>query len=64
MEAWTDETDEKADLFFATLPDKEIRRRQDLCNQQIERAFAQGNEKALGNLQRMQDALTRAMLAR
>lgn len=50
--------------FYRTLPEKEIRRRQDLCTQQTARAFQQRNEEALKNLQAMSDALVMAMLER
>jgi hypothetical protein len=61
---WTDDTDKEADQFFATLSESEVRRRQDLCRQQIRLAFEQRNEDALADLDRMRDALTRTMLTR
>lgn len=61
---WTDETDREAQAFFATLPEREIRRRQDLCFEQIERAHAQRNTDALTDLRRMEDALARSMMER
>jgi hypothetical protein len=61
---WTNETDREADEFFATLSESEIRRRQDLCVQQIEVAHAQHKTDALEDLRRMEDALCRSMLAR
>ncbi len=61
---WIDETDREARVLFASLPECEIRRRQDLCSQQIERAHAQRNTDALLDLRRMEDALTRSMLER
>lgn len=61
---WTDEIDQEADTFFATLPDEEIRRRQDLCSQQIVLAHKANSTRALEDLRRMEDALTRAMLER
>jgi hypothetical protein len=64
MRHWTDETDTEAEEFFATLPDREIRRRQDLCSQQIRTAHERRNEDALADLRRMEDALTRTMLRR
>lgn len=64
MRHWTDETDAEADVFFATLSEAEIRRRQDLCQQQIVSAHRDRNEDALADLRRMEDALTRTMLAR
>ena len=61
---WTDETDREADVFFATLTEAEIRRRQHLCREQQSLAFKQRNEGALADLGRMEDALMRAMMAR
>lgn len=61
---WTDETDREADAYFATLTDREIRRRQDLCHAQQQIAFEHRNDRALADLQRMDDALARAMMAR
>ena len=61
---WTDETDAEADVFFASLSDAEIRRRQDLCSAQIVTAHERRNEDALADLRRMEDALCRTMLAR
>lgn len=63
-ETWDDATDAEADKLFAALPEPEIRRRQDLCRAQMERAFAARDEHALSNLQRMDAALVRAMLNR
>jgi len=64
MKHWTDETDREADVFFSTLPVKEIRRRQALCSEQIRHAWEQRNEDALADLRHMEDALTRSMAAR
>ncbi len=50
--------------FFATLSDKEIRKRQDLCNIQIAEAHRTQNETALARLRIMERNLTDAMLAR
>jgi hypothetical protein len=61
---WTDETDAEADAYFATLSEAEIRRRQDLCREQQRTAFERRNTNALIDLQRMDDALARAMMAR
>ena len=61
---WTDECNADADTFFATLSTAEIRRRQDLCRQQITLAHSARDERALAGLRRMEDALTRAMLGR
>jgi len=64
MRKWTDEIDAEADEFFSTLSEREIRRRQDLCRQQLKIAHDRGLTDALIDLQRMEAALTRAMLAR
>ena len=40
---WTDEVDQEADVYFATLSEREIRRRQDLCSQQIVIAHRERN---------------------
>ena len=50
--------------FFDTLTEKEIRRRQDLCEQQIKLAFEQKNEEALNRLRKTETALTEALLRR
>ncbi len=64
MRHWTEKTDREADFYFATLPEFEIRRRQDLCGQQITIAFKRGLIDALEDLQAMDQALARSMLAR
>jgi hypothetical protein len=61
---WTDETDREAAELFKTLSTPEIRRRQDLAVQQQRAAWEQSNERALSDLRRMQDALTREMFRR
>jgi hypothetical protein len=61
---WTAETDREADVFFATLSVKEIRRRQRLAAAQIELAWEQRNDDALADLRRMENALTRSMAER
>lgn len=61
---WTDEVDAEADVLFRTLSLREIRRRQDLCHQQIQMAMEQNNERALRDLARMDDALFREMMRR
>lgn len=67
---WTDETDREAASFFATLSDREIRRRQDLCAEQIAMAHEQHERHgrdmtdALWDLRCMEEALTQAMLVR
>ena len=61
---WTDDTDDAADAFFSTLSNAEIRRRQDLCNQQMVIAHRERKTDALEDLQRMEAALIRAMFAR
>jgi hypothetical protein len=52
------------DQFFDSLSEKEIRRRQDLCNQQLELAHKSDNKKGIENLQIMERDLTSAMLRR
>ena len=65
---WTDETDREAASFFGTLSDREIRRRQDLCAQQIRMAHERRDDPtmadALHDLRRMEEALAQAMLVR
>jgi hypothetical protein len=61
---WTDDTDAEADAYFATLSESEIRRRQDICREQQRTAFERRNTNALADLQRMDDALARAMFAK
>lgn len=64
MIQWTDETDREAAEFYPTLSEREIRRRQDITAQQIGMAHRQGNEDALADLRRQEDALTREMMRR
>ena len=61
---WTDTTDVEAAEFFATLSEREIRTRQDLCTQQIGLAWKQRNDDALADLRRMEDALAAEMMRR
>lgn len=61
---WNEEVDAKADILFASLSLAKLRKRQGLCEQMIAQAYRQGKEDALTNLQRMQAALTRAVLSR
>jgi hypothetical protein len=61
---WTDAVDEEADAYFATLSTPEIRRRQDLCAQQQRTAYDRRLDDAAADLDRMDRALTREMLAR
>lgn len=63
-EVWDDATDAEADVLFATYDEREIRRRQHLCREQMRLAGLAHDTQALANLQRMDDALMRAMLAR
>jgi hypothetical protein len=49
---------------FRSLDEKEIRRRQGICHEQIGRAHAAGNTRALEDLRRMDDALMAAMTER
>jgi hypothetical protein len=64
MRQWTDKTDVEADEFFRTLSTAEIRRRQDLADEQIGMAHEQGKTDALADLQRMRDALSGEMMRR
>lgn len=61
---WTDKTDAEAAVLFDTLTTPEIRRRQDLCKAQQRLAYEQGNERAMLDLQRMEESLFQAMLRR
>lgn len=61
---WTDATDAEAAAFFDSLPVAEIRRRQHLCNLQLEMAYSQKNDKALDELGRMEQALMDSMMRR
>lgn len=64
MRQWTDETDREADVFFATLTEREIRRRQEICTAQIREAWRQRNDEALADLHACEEALARSMMAR
>lgn len=59
-----DSTVEAFLVVYRTLSEKEIRRRQMLCEAQIGTAFAARNDGALGRLRNMEEALTAAMLER
>lgn len=61
---WTEKTDREADALFRTLSVAEIRRRQDLADQQIRLAYTQRNTDALTDLNAMRDALSREMMRR
>ena len=61
---WTQAVDKRAKAEFADLSEKEIRRRQDLCADQIGRASRGGHTRALIDLQRQDHALQREMLNR
>ena len=61
---WDDETDAEAAEFFDTLSVPEMRKRQDLCELQLQMAWDQNNEAALADLHRMQDALFQSMMRR
>ena len=50
--------------FFDKLSEKEIRRRQKLCEIQIGLAFEQRNTEALLRLREIEDQLMQAMLRR
>lgn len=54
----------KSEAFFDSLTESEIRRRQDLCEQQLRLAYEQRNADATARLRIMEQALTRAMLRR
>lgn len=64
MRRWTDETDHEAITFFDSLSTAEIRKRQSLCSQQKQSAYALELPDALADLERMETALTAAMLRR
>jgi hypothetical protein len=64
MRHWNEQTDAEARTFFASLPESEIRRRQDLCQQQIRIAHARRMDDALHDLRRMESALARSMMDR
>ena len=64
MRHWTNETDAEASSFFATLTEREVRRRQDLCAAQIAVAHDRGLTDALEDLHRMEAALQRSLLER
>lgn len=64
MRHWTEQTDAEAAEYFPTLSEKEIRRRQDLCQQQIQMAYEQRKADALEDLYRMEQALANEMLRR
>ena len=55
-----------ADLLahYRTLPEREIRKRQSLCDMQQRTAYEHRNEPAMRNLAVMSDALMAAMLER
>jgi hypothetical protein len=59
---WTDETDAEAVAFFDTLSTSEIRKRQRLCAEQKTHAYARRLMSAMKDLDRMETALTNAML--
>ncbi|KXO91067.1 Uncharacterised protein (plasmid) [Tsukamurella tyrosinosolvens] len=61
---WTERVDREAVTFFDSLPDREIRIRQDITEQQITMAFEQGKDHALLDLQRQDEALRLAMMRR
>ena len=61
---WGDDADAEAAVFFDTLSVPEIRRRQHLCELQLQIAWDQNNEAALADLHRMQEALFQSMMRR
>lgn len=68
MKEWTEQTSAEAVEFFDSLPESEIRRRQDLASQQIalahERLTGVLRDDAIHDLQKMQDALAASMMRR
>jgi len=64
MQHWTEETDREAITFFDSLSVAEIRKRQHLCNLQIDMAYEQHNDDALADLRRMEDSLMASMMRR
>lgn len=61
---WTEQVDREADALFRTLPEKEIRRRQDICKAQARLAHEQKNDRAALDIARQDEALMREMLRR
>lgn len=61
---WTVKVDQEADALFRTLPEAEIRRRQDICQAQARTAYEQKNERASLDIARQDAALMREMLRR
>ena len=61
---WTAKVDKESIALFKTLPTSQIRKRQSLAEKQMATAYKTGNTKALKDLQKMHDALTREMLNR
>jgi hypothetical protein len=50
--------------FFDTLTEREIRRRQTLCEKQLAIAVQANNERGIANLRQMENDLMEAMLRR
>ena len=61
---WTVKVDQESDALFRTLDEKEIRRRQAICEAQAKTAHEQGNDRASLDIARQADALMREMLRR
>lgn len=64
QQQWTVKVDQEADALFRTLPEAEIRRRQDICQAQARTAYEQKNERASLDIARQEQALMREMLRR
>ncbi len=64
MHKWDEDTTLEAKRFFPTLSTNEIRRRQDLCSQQIVIAQKACNIDALEDLREMEKCLQEEMLRR
>lgn len=61
---WNAKVDNKAIKLFKTLPTSQLRKRQNLAEKQMATAYKTNNGKALEDLQKMHNALTREMLRR
>lgn len=57
-------TKEETNKFYDSLAEKEIRRRQDLCQQQIKIAYDTKNDRGMDKLRIMEEDLMQAMLRR
>jgi hypothetical protein len=61
MIKFTPEVKEKTLKFYKSLSLKNLRKRQDLCHEQLARAFIYENDDALSDLQTMDQLLTEAV---